>query len=82
MQGLERNATWDDQARLVNFPKTSSGITKEYETMNDTVAVKQADVVLIEYPLEMSTEFYDDDESLADLYYVSCLLGLLLGTFS
>ena len=78
MRGIARNATWDDQASKVALPRSDTGITKEYQTMNDTVAVKQADVVLLPYPLEFQQNLaltdslnYTTTNSIQDLEYVS-----------
>ena len=83
MRGIERNATWDDQASKVALPRSEIGITKEYQTMNDSVAVKQADVVLLPYPLEFQQNLaltgslnYTTTNSIQDLEYVSQLFIL------
>ena len=49
-----------------------NGVTLEYTTMNNSVQVKQADVVLDVYPLSYSNN-YTETESLTDLNYVSLL---------
>jgi predicted dinucleotide-binding enzyme len=48
-------------------------ITLEYTTMNNSVQVKQADVVLVTYPLEYTTN-YNAGDALTDLDYVRSLL--------
>ena len=68
--GLPPISLWDDQAAKIAFPQTSSGITKEYDGMNDTVVVKQADTVLQTYPLDF-TQNYNLSDRLADVDYVS-----------
>lgn len=71
--GLEQNETWATQASNIAYPRAESGITLEYQTMNNSVAVKQADVVLLTYPLDYGTN-YSAVEKLLDLDYVSCSL--------
>lgn len=48
-----------------------TNITLEYQTMNNSVMVKQADVVLLNYPLDYKSTSYDVEEKAADLEYVS-----------
>ncbi|TAQ88312.1 hypothetical protein B7494_g3361 [Chlorociboria aeruginascens] len=67
-EGQSVNETWQDQYEKIAFPKSSSSITLEYETMNNSVAVKQADVVLLTYPLDYSDN-YTADTKLLDLDY-------------
>jgi trehalose/maltose hydrolase-like predicted phosphorylase len=67
--GLPKIDLWDDQAAKIAFPQTPSGITREYDGMNNTVAVKQADTVLQTYPLDF-TQNYNLTNRLADVDYV------------
>ncbi|KAG0652069.1 hypothetical protein D0Z07_1196 [Hyphodiscus hymeniophilus] len=67
-QGLPINETWQDQYERIAFPSAPSNITLEYQTMNDSVAVKQADVVLLTYPLDYG-ENYTVSDKLLDLDY-------------
>lgn len=70
-QGQSINQTWDTQARSINYPVSpASNITLEYETMNNNIQVKQADVVLISYPLDYSRSNYTAADKLMDLDYV------------
>jgi len=69
-QGLSINETWSDQAANIAFPTAPSNITLEYLGMNDSVAVKQADVVLLTYPLDYANN-YTAEKKLLDLDYVS-----------
>jgi len=69
-QGLPINDTWQTQWQNIAFPSAPSNITLEYQTMNNSVAVKQADVVLLTYPLDYG-EDYSADDKLLDLDYVS-----------
>jgi trehalose/maltose hydrolase-like predicted phosphorylase len=71
-QGLPINETWQDQYERIAFPRAPSNITLEYQTMNNSVAVKQADVVLLTYPLDYA-ENYTASDKLLDLDYVSYL---------
>jgi trehalose/maltose hydrolase-like predicted phosphorylase len=75
-QGLPINATWQDQWERIAFPSAPSNITLEYQTMNDSVAVKQADVVLLTYPLDYG-ENYTADDKLLDLDYVGSFTSLI-----
>lgn len=74
--GLPKIDLWDDQAAKIAFPQTLSGITREYDGMNNTVAVKQADTVLQTYPLDF-TQNYNLTNRLADVDYVRLPLTLL-----
>lgn len=67
--GLETNETWDEMADDVLILR-ENGVTLEFTTMNGSAAVKQADVVLVTYPLSYSDN-YTDENSLNDLDYVS-----------
>jgi trehalose/maltose hydrolase-like predicted phosphorylase len=69
-QGLPINEAWQIQAENIAFPKSGSGITKEFEAMNNSVVVKQADVVLLAYPLGFDQNYTAEDK-LEDLEYVS-----------
>lgn len=71
-QGLEVNSTWQEQQRKIEFPSAASNITLEYQTMNNSVAVKQADVVLLTYPLDFNQNYTEADK-LLDLDYVGHL---------
>jgi trehalose/maltose hydrolase-like predicted phosphorylase len=74
-QGLPINQTWETQWENIAFPEAPSNITLEYQTMNDSVAVKQADVVLLTYPLDYGQN-YDASDKLLDLDYVSLFLDM------
>ena len=69
-QGLPINDLWEAQSQNIEFPRAASGITEEYTGMNNSVAVKQADVVLMTYPLDYSQN-YTTANKLLDLDYVS-----------
>ena len=64
--GQPRNATWDDMASNVLIPQTGN-ISLEYRSMNGSIDVKQADVALKTYPLDVVN--YTLAEQLADLDY-------------
>ena len=70
-QGKEANETWAELAEKMAFPRAESNITLEYQTMNNSVEVKQADVVLVTYPLGYGYN-YTPDNALLDLDYVCC----------
>lgn len=69
--GQARNDTWGTEAQMITFPRSPSNITLEYQTMNNSVEVKQADVVLMTYPLDYSQNNYTAVDKLLDLDYVS-----------
>lgn len=66
--GLGQNSTWNDMAASVLIIR-ENGVTLEYSTMNNSVAVKQADVVLNTFPLDY-TRNYASSAALSDLDYV------------
>lgn len=68
--GLPKIDLWEDQAARIAFPKSSSGISREYDGMNNSVAVKQADTVLLTYPLDFNQN-YTQENKLQDTDYVS-----------
>lgn len=68
-QGLSINSTWVAQSQNIAFPSAPSNITLEYQTMNNSVAVKQADVVLLTYPLDYGENGYDANKKGLDLDY-------------
>jgi trehalose/maltose hydrolase-like predicted phosphorylase len=68
-RGEPINETWQRQADNIAYPVADSMITLEYSTMNNSAAVKQADIVLINYPLVYSRN-YTDQQKLLDLDYV------------
>lgn len=70
LYGQEINETWNEMAENIAIPYDDSGITIEYDGMNNSVPVKQADVVLNTYPLNYRNN-YTEQQSLQDLDYVS-----------
>jgi hypothetical protein len=66
--GLEQNETWTEISENVLVIR-ENGVTLEYTTMNGTTLVKQADVVLVNYPLVYDNN-YTAQHSLNDLDYV------------
>ncbi|KAI9721062.1 MAG: hypothetical protein M1812_002543 [Candelaria pacifica] len=69
MFNMTPNATFDDQAANIALPRdTGAGIVSEYTSMNGSISVKQADVVLITFPLDY-TDNYTSLNSLTDLDY-------------
>ncbi|KAL3424541.1 acid trehalase [Phlyctema vagabunda] len=67
-QGQSVNQTWIQQGENIEFPKAESSITLEYTGMNNSAAVKQADIVLLTYPLDF-TQNYSASDKLLDLDY-------------
>lgn len=47
-----------------------NGVTLEFTTMNGSAVVKQADVIMVTYPLSYTTN-YSSQDALNDLDYVS-----------
>ncbi|KAI9681218.1 MAG: hypothetical protein M1817_002500 [Caeruleum heppii] len=68
LYGQPINETWAKIVANVAIPYDSSGITTEYDGMNNSVPVKQADVVLTTYPLDYEQN-YTEAQSLNDLDY-------------
>lgn len=67
--GLPINETWSDMADNVLLIRENN-VTLEFTTMNGSAVVKQADVVLVTYPLDY-THNYSSEDALSDLDYVS-----------
>ncbi|KAI9370209.1 glycosyl hydrolase family 65 central catalytic domain-containing protein [Aspergillus egyptiacus] len=64
--GLEANETWTEISDNVLVLR-ENGVTLEYTSMNGTAAVKQADIVLVTYPLVYDK--YSPQHALNDLDY-------------
>jgi trehalose/maltose hydrolase-like predicted phosphorylase len=73
--GLEENSTWDQMADSVLVLRDND-VTLEFTTMNGSAVVKQADVVMVTYPLDYTAN-YTSKNALDDLDYVSADLFLL-----
>lgn len=69
---LEPNDTWTEISENVLLLRQNN-VTLEYTSMNGTAVVKQADVVLVTYPLAYESN-YTAEMALSDLDYVSSLL--------
>lgn len=67
--GLRENDTWDEMASDVLLIR-ENGVTLEFTTMNGSAVIKQADLVLMTFPLGYSDN-YTDQQGLNDLDYVS-----------
>jgi trehalose/maltose hydrolase-like predicted phosphorylase len=60
---------WAQIAMKVDIPRDERvGIIKEYDTMNNSLVVKQADVILLSYPVGYTP---DSSEALRSLDWVS-----------
>lgn len=68
LYGYAENETWNDMALNIGIPYDDSGITIQYLGMNNSVPIKQANVVLNTYPLNYKNN-YTEEQSLADLDY-------------
>jgi trehalose/maltose hydrolase-like predicted phosphorylase len=66
--GMEKNTTWTEMAENVLLIREDD-VTLEFTTMNNSVLVKQADVVLNTYPLDYTMD-YSKSLALNDLDYV------------
>ena len=68
--GVEPNFTWNEQAENIVISRNSeAAINLEYTGMNGSINVKQADVVLVTYPLSYKGMNYSQENSLDDLDY-------------
>ena len=64
------NDTWTDQAAKVEFSTdVEANIILEYPEQNGSTVVKQADIILITFPLSYTGQNYTAERSLADLDY-------------
>lgn len=64
------NNTWTNQAGNVAISRNEdANILLEYTGMNGSVSVKQADVVLVTYPLSYAGQNYSIEDSVSDLNY-------------
>ncbi|CDR37636.1 CYFA0S01e13828g1_1 [Cyberlindnera fabianii] len=59
---------WLDVVGNIYIPVSQDGITLEYSHMNASVKIKQADVVMLTFPLEF---YADSDRAIDDLLYYS-----------
>jgi hypothetical protein len=75
--GLRENKTWNEKASDVLLIR-ENGVTLEFTTMNGSAVIKQADLVLMTFPLGYSDN-YTDQEGLNDLDYVSSTETLFHG---
>src|SRR5258706_8465925 len=69
-ENLPINDTWVAQTNI-EFPQAASNITLEYKSMNNTIDVKQADVILLTYPLNYNENGFGTSNKLLDLDFVS-----------
>lgn len=68
--GEEINPRWVEVDNNIHIPKSESGITLEYSEMNASVSIKQADVVLLSFPLDFN-DFHSYEQGERDLYWYS-----------
>ena len=62
MFGLEENTTWANISSLIEVPiNDDADIILEYQTMNNTVSVKQADVILVDDFLNYPNPYSNND---------------------
>ncbi|KAF2111607.1 acid trehalase [Lophiotrema nucula] len=80
---IPENDTWTNRSSLMRLPvNEEAGLILEYDTMNGSISVKQADVVLVDDLLH-----YDNPYSLSDLDYYAAKQslngpGMTYGVFS
>ncbi|CDK28639.1 unnamed protein product [Kuraishia capsulata CBS 1993] len=73
----DTNADWLDIEQNMYLPVSDYNVTLEYSGMNSSVEIKQADVVLITYPLDDNDHAfvqdldYDKDRAVLDMTYYS-----------
>ncbi|PNP54023.1 hypothetical protein THARTR1_05230 [Trichoderma harzianum] len=65
--GIEQNKTWNDMASNALVLR-ENGVTLEFTTMNGSAVVKQADVIMVTFPLSYTTN-YTTEDALNDLDY-------------
>ncbi|CAL3967439.1 unnamed protein product [Diplocarpon coronariae] len=68
-RGEPVNETWLGQADNINIAISEFGITKEFDTMNNTAPIKQADVALLAYPLGYSQNYTVEQKFRDQEYY-------------
>jgi hypothetical protein len=67
--------TWTQIAAAVNVPRDlGAGIIKEYDTMNNSLLAKQADVILLNYP---AGYIPDSAEAVRSLDWASHMIPLM-----
>ncbi|QGN18122.1 vacuolar acid trehalase [Kluyveromyces marxianus] len=69
--GLDPDPKWTEIAEKIHIPISDTNITLEYTGMNSSVDIKQADVVLMTYPLGYFTETSQPRNAIKDIYYYS-----------
>lgn len=69
--GIEPDPKWLNIADNIHIPISDSNITLEYSGMNSSIDIKQADVVLMIYPLSYITDQSILNNAIKNLYYYS-----------
>lgn len=64
------NPKWVQVFNNIYIPRSDYNITLEYSNMNGSALIKQADVVLISFPLDFN-DFHDSDQARRDLNWYS-----------
>lgn len=65
------DSKWMEISNKILIPRAESNITLEYSGMNSSVEIKQADVTLMVYPLNMIKDPINAAYAIRDLYYYS-----------
>lgn len=68
--GEEINPKWVQVDNNVYIPRSQSGITLEYSEMNASISIKQADVVMLSFPLDFN-DHHSNEQAEHDLYWYS-----------
>lgn len=69
--GIEPDPKWIHIADNIHIPISDTNITLEYSGMNSSVEIKQADVILMIYPLGYITDQSILNNAIKNLYYYS-----------
>lgn len=69
--GIDPDPQWLEIADNIHIPISETNITLEYSGMNSSVEIKQADVVLMIYPLSYITDQSILNNAIKNLYYYS-----------
>lgn len=68
-EGLQPNDTWQRMSTNVQFTRSQTGLTLEFDHMNANISVKQIDVGLLTYPLNYKKNNYTIDDMAQDVEY-------------
>lgn len=69
--GLEIDPKWLEISSKIHIPISDTNITLEYTGMNSSIEIKQADVMLMVYPLDYVVDEFTLTNAIQNLYYYS-----------